>query len=239
MDRIRPHFGVLVIALLLLLVGTAFLDYTATYFHPAFLAGLSSVLLAFALITAVTNVSTRGAGWRVRVIQILVGATVLSHIVSTQLDRPGLHVVPRILALLCFCYTITVVLGYLLRIKTVGADAINAAICVFLLMGVSWALWYGFVVSFEEHAFSVSRGEMRTAAGAGYLPIEMLYFSLVTLTTLGYGDVTPITTAARISAVLEATVGQIFMVVLVARLVGFQVSQTMPQATPGRQDGSK
>ncbi len=224
-DGIRPRFGVLLIALLLLFVGTAFLDYTVNYFHPALLAGLSSVLLAFALITAVMNVSAQSAGWRVRVIQILVGATVLSHIVSTQLDRPGLHVVPRVMAVLCFTYTITVVLGYLLRIKRVGADAINAAVCVFLLMGVSWALWYGVVDSFEEQAFSVSREEMQTGAGAGYLPIEMLYFSMVTLTTLGYGDVTPITTAARISAVLEATIGQIFMVVLVARLVGLQVSQ--------------
>ena len=158
-------------------------------------------------------------------IQILVGATVLSHIVSTQLDRPGLHVVPRIMALLCFGYAITVVLGYLLRIKRVDADAIHAAICVFLLIEVSWALWYGFVDSLEEQAFSISREEMQTGPGTGYLPIEMLYFSMVTLTTLGYGDITPITTAAKISAVLEATVGQIFMVVLVARLVGLQVSQ--------------
>jgi hypothetical protein len=222
---IRAHFGVLLVALLLLFVGTAFLDYTATYFHPALLAGLSSGLLAFALITAVMNVSAQSAGWQVRVIQILVAATVLSHIVSTQLDRPGLHVVPRVMALLCFGYTIAVVLGYLLRIKKVGADAINAAVCVFLLMGVTWALWYGFVGSFEEQAFSVSREEMESRPGGGYLSIDMLYFSMVTLTTLGYGDVTPITTAARISAVLEATVGQIFMVVLVARLVGLQVSQ--------------
>ena len=224
----RPQFGVLLTALLLLFVGTAFLDYTATYFHPALLAGLSSLLLAVTLIAAVMNVSTRSAGWKVRVIQILVGATVLSHIVSTQLDRPGLHAAPRIMGLLCFIYTITVVLGYLMRIKRVGADAINAAVCVFLLMGVSWALWYGLVGSFEEHAFSVSREEMQAGPGAGYLPIDLLYFSMVTLTTLGYGDVTPITTAARISAVLEATVGQIFMVVLVARLVGLNVAQAPP-----------
>ena len=48
----------------MLFVGTAFLDYTTTFFHPALLAGLSSVLLAFALITAVMNVSTQSAGWR-------------------------------------------------------------------------------------------------------------------------------------------------------------------------------
>ena len=43
-DTIRPHFGVLLGALLLLFGGTAFLDYTATYFHPAFLSGLSTAL---------------------------------------------------------------------------------------------------------------------------------------------------------------------------------------------------
>ena len=80
---------------------------------------------------------------------------------------------------------------------------------------------------------SASADAVRAAFRAGIvyrgqqsLPAE-LYFSLVTLTTLGYGDVTPLTTLARISAALEAVVGQIYVVVLVARLVGINVSQTL------------
>jgi voltage-gated potassium channel Kch len=63
--------------------------------------------------------------------------------------------------------------------------------------------------------------------GAG--SVTALYYSVVTLTTLGYGDVTPVTTAARMTAALEAMVGQVYLVVLVARLVGLNVSQTTPQ----------
>ena len=60
------------------------------------------------------------AGWMVWVIYILVGVTLLSHVVSTQLDRPDLHVLSRVLALLCFGYTILVVLGFLTLLMFVG-----------------------------------------------------------------------------------------------------------------------
>jgi voltage-gated potassium channel Kch len=54
-----------------------------------------------------------------------------------------------------------------------------------------------------------------------------IYYSFVTITTLGYGDITPITGVARAFSMLEAIVGQIYLVVLVARLVGVNITQTI------------
>ena len=55
----------------------------------------------------------------------------------------------------------------------------------------------------------------------------MMYYSFVTLTTLGYGDIYPVSDAARILGMLEATLGQLYLVILVARLVGLYTSQQM------------
>ena len=56
---------------------------------------------------------------------------------------------------------------------------------------------------------------------------SFLYFSMVTLTTLGYGDIFPITTAAKACAILEAVIGQLYLVITIAWLVGAQISQSM------------
>ena len=67
-------------------------------------------------------------------------------------------------------------------------------------------------------------GAMRFSDTRAVFPI---YFSFVTLTTLGYGDIVPVSASARMLATMEALMGQLYLAVLVARLVGMQVSQRM------------
>jgi voltage-gated potassium channel Kch len=64
--------------------------------------------------------------------------------------------------------------------------------------------------------------------------MRFLYFSYVTMTTLGYGDITPIAPIARSLAMLEALIGQIYLVVMIAWLVGMNVSQSL-----GKNDSSE
>ncbi len=54
-----------------------------------------------------------------------------------------------------------------------------------------------------------------------------LYYSFVTITTLGYGDIFPVSTAAKSCAILEAVIGQLYLVITVAWLVGVHISQAM------------
>jgi voltage-gated potassium channel Kch len=116
-------------------------------------------------------------------------------------------------------YTILIILGFIFRESEVTIDIIFAAIVVYLLMGVMWGFFYsGFEV--------LSPGSVSsTHSSPGTYAFEFVYFSFVTLTTLGYGDVTPLSAAAKSFAILEAIIGQMYIAVLIARLVGIYTVQ--------------
>ncbi len=93
-------------------------------------------------------------------------------------------------------------------------NRIFGALCIYLLLGVLWAVLFGLVDVLAPGAFRVLDAQHKE-------PLEnLLYYSFVTLTTLGYGDVTPLHPVARTLAYLEAVVGQLFIAVLIASLVG-------------------
>ncbi len=96
-------------------------------------------------------------------------------------------------------------------------NRVVGALCIYLLLGVVWAILFTFVQLAEPSAFHY-------AARAAGDPIEhLLYYSFVTLTTLGYGDVAPVHAVARTLAYMEAVVGQLYIAVLIAGLVGRHV----------------
>ena len=106
-------------------------------------------------------------------------------------------------------------------LQRANIEAIAAALCAFLMLGLLWALIYSLIGHLEPDAF----GDHDLRIGSsGTEPGKGLYFSFVTLTTLGYGDISPKSSAARTFALLEAIIGQVFLVVLVARLVGLSIA---------------
>ena len=101
----------------------------------------------------------------------------------------------------------------------VDLDRLMGSLCIYLLLGVLWAAYYALLQLLDPNAFHY------TATPAQALPAShFLYHSFVTLTTLGYGDIVPVSPLARTAAYLEAVVGQIYLTVLVASLVGRHVS---------------
>lgn len=93
------------------------------------------------------------------------------------------------------------------------ADRITGAVVLYLLIGVTWAVAYAILHAHSSGTFSGGEGDTE------FLLERWIYFSFVTLTTVGYGDITPVTTAARSLAILEALVGQLYPAVILARLV--------------------
>jgi hypothetical protein len=91
--------------------------------------------------------------------------------------------------------------------EQVTGDTIAGAICVFLLIGIIWMLAYQGIHFFNPKAFSNVTGKSSSPANT----VDLVYFSFATLTTLGYGDITPISKLARMIAVTEAMVGQIYL----------------------------
>jgi Ion channel len=96
------------------------------------------------------------------------------------------------------------------------SDRVFGAVVLYLLLGILWAVAYQLVARLSPGAFAG-----HTDAG-GELA-EWAYFSFVTLTTVGYGDITPVALGARSLAILEALVGQLYPAVIIARLVSLQV----------------
>ena len=127
-----------------------------------------------------------------------------------------------IATLLFFGFVITVVYRSMLAPGKVTVDKLAAAVNVYLLLGLAWAILYGLIASFDYGAFAVTTTEIQTLEeyvdyGAEFI---FVYFSFVTLTTLGYGDILPMTPLAQTAAWMEAVVGQLFLAVTIARLVG-------------------
>jgi len=134
----------------------------------------------------------------------------------------GLHA----LSALFFAFAVGVILRDVNRARTVSADTIYGAFCGYLLAGLFFAHVYGAVEYVQPGSF---RGEALSAEGsADRRHFLLVYFSYVTLATVGYGDITPAADAARGLAVVEAITGQFYIAVLVAVLIGKRVSQEFP-----------
>jgi hypothetical protein len=101
----------------------------------------------------------------------------------------------------------------------INANRLVGAVCVYLLLGVIWALAYAFIDLAAPSSFAGIERDAQGGWGAGWF-----YYSFVTLTTLGYGDILPLSGTARSLAYLEAIVGQFYIAVLVAGLVSAYIS---------------
>jgi len=120
---------------------------------------------------------------------------------------------------LFFGYGAANILNLISKKKEVTRETILAAVVAYLLIALMWAFLYMLLEKLAPGSFSIAEKAVRSESR------EFQYFSFVTITTLGYGDVTPLTEKARALAMLEALVGQIYLVVLVAWLVGMYVSR--------------
>jgi hypothetical protein len=114
------------------------------------------------------------------------------------------------------------ILADVLRRGQISADKICGAICVYLLIGFAWAFGYGIIELINPGSFS-GLAEIDTSNHVGRI-MQLRYFSFATLTTLGFGDILPRSPAARTLATLEAVTGQIYLTVLIARLVGLHIA---------------
>jgi hypothetical protein len=155
-----------------------------------------SVLLSLVLISAVFAVASRRS--------TLIIALVPPAIFLTA----GLALIAFVVANL---------LRFVLRAPSVNADVLCASISAYLMLGLLWTMAYWLVDQLTPGAFSfnTTSGTKETMAG-----FNAFYFSFITLSTVGYGDITPVSKVARMLAATEAMTGLLYVAVLIARLVG-------------------
>ena len=121
--------------------------------------------------------------------------------------------------ILFFAVLAAVILAHVFGQGKINFHRIQGAIAVYLLLGVIWSGGYRLVIYFDPEAFT-----SLLISDESMLMSKLVYFSFVTLTTVGYGDIIAVHPAARSLAILEALTGQLFPAVLIARLVSMEVS---------------
>ncbi len=135
------------------------------------------------------------------------------------LQSSSLHLVGNTLMILFFVYVMINLLSYLFSETEVTADVIMAAVCGYVFIGLIWAFVFSVIESLQPGSFRLVEGQTGEVA-------NFTYYSFVTQTTLGYGDITPLTAPTRSLSLLEAIIGQLYLAVLIARLVGIHISQS-------------
>ena len=120
-----------------------------------------------------------------------------------------LSVVAASFATILYLYIVFLLLRNLLSIRVVTADLIYCAVSIYLLIGIMWAGIYNIVEGISPGSFS---GTSET--------VDLIYFSFVTLTTVGFGDVVPLSAFGKRLAIFEAAMGSIYMAVIIAMIVG-------------------
>jgi len=139
-----------------------------------------------------------------------------------------------------FLFVVYVTLSELrsvLKQRDVSGETICMAVSVYLLMGFAWGFLYAIIFQLDPNSFN-GLVALKPGVPIDFHPIFAVlgYFSLTTLSTVGFGDITPVTLQARYAAVAEGITGQFYLAILVARLVGMQMSRSIDQAVMSRDD---
>src|SRR6266513_428146 len=172
-----------------------------------------SLLLSLVLLSAVLAVASRG---RTLVVALLlaipaIGGRWINHF-RPDLIPPAVFLVAG-LALVAF--VVVNLLRFVLRAPSVNTEVLCASISAYLMLGLMWTMAYWLVDQLTPGAFAFN-----TSAGKESMNgFNAFYFSFVTLSTVGYGDITPVARIARWLAAMEAMTGLLYVAVLIARLV--------------------
>jgi len=187
-----------------------------------------TVVLVVAMLHALNT------GKHARILGLVMAAPIMALTVWTRIEPPGTEHITFILVRACM----TVFMGFatiaimqnLLVQRKITHDTLVGAFCGYLLIGAMWTELYCLVDLVSPMSFRTSveipEDEQVRRSPYDVRWIRMQYFSYVTLSTLGYGDVLAVTPLTRLLACLEAICGQFYLAVLVSGLVSIRISQT-------------
>jgi len=210
----KNNFVYLTVSLVILLLVAALVDQFPIPLGQHIVQALTVLTLA----SGVIGLQHKRLHIRTK-IGLIAGLAVIV-LLGAILDASGLHYT-HLLILISFYTWATWLAGkQVLFTGPIDGNKIVGAICIYLLMGLIWSLCYLLIAQAIPGAFN----------GLGQLPwyenfADVSYYSYVTLTTLGYGDISPVAPVARFLVYMEAIVGVFYMAILVASLIGIRTSE--------------
>jgi len=208
------NFIYLLVALLVLLLGIPLAQDMAIVSAPL------TRSFTFSLLLIIGIWSLRDGGRFFAVGMRFVIAGVILNLLAASVDSELLYIgsFGAIFGFLLIAITFTlkqVVIG-----TKITVNRLVGAVCVYLLLGTIWAFAYTLVNVISPDSFA----GLSVQEGRGWSS-DWLYFSFVTMTTLGYGDIAPLSPTARALAYMQAIFGQFYIATLVAGLVGGFISE--------------
>lgn len=209
----KSNFSYLLVALLILIIGVP-IAYDLELISLPF-----SRVLGDSSILAIGVVSLRGAGRLFHVGIFLVVAGIILSVLSVASENDALHLISQLTLFVFLLLATSNTLQQVAVGNDISLNRIVGAVCVYLLLGVMWSIAYS-VLEFSQPGSFKGLTELASTA---WNP-DWIYFSFLTITTLGYGDITPLTQTARSLTFSEAIVGQFYIAVLVAGLVSAYIS---------------
>ena len=141
---------------------------------------------------------------------------ILAHIFGKP---EPLHLVELILTTLFVAQILWIILNHIVIEQEVTSDIVMGGACTFILLGFLWGYAYYILETLEPNSL---KGNYPLSKE----PADYIYFSFITLTSTGYGDILPITQKARGLALLEAIIGQLYLAIMISRLVSLHISGT-------------
>lgn len=211
------RFASLLIALLAIFAVAPFAERTDSPVQ------LLSVAFSAVLLAGVYSVSQRP---RVLAVAVTLAIPTLAFEWISNYYTTAFTVVANLTLLGVFvAFVAAIVLREILEETRVSLDTIFGGIAIYLLVGLAFAIGFSIVEHLEPGSYPFSEQVTADAEHRFHFVFpELLYFSFVTLTTLGYGDMVPATQPARTLAVAEAMVGQLYVAIFIARLVALHIT---------------
>ena len=217
LQRQIGNYGLLTLSIVLMMLARPFMDAQG---KNEFMA---DVLFLAIFLAGIYAVRKREFNYR---LSILLASVALAGRLQARIDGGEiLPIVVNATAMLFFIHVIYTVSSFIWNERhRVNRDVILAAVSVYLLIGLSWAYLYEFLEMSSPQSFSCPAPILHND--------DFQYYSFVTLATVGYGDIVPVTRPARALSVLEALTGQLYLAILISRLVGAHVAQFKREDKP-------
>ena len=209
----RDRYLFLLISLLSLILITPLFEGVVA------LTTLLDIFITVIFLSSLYAISQKVQSFRIAVVLLL--SVIATMWLTYFIHIPYLRLVGDCCSILFFAFTIILILSSLLREYEITLDVIYGAVAVFLLMALMWAFMFDVIETLRPGSFQV------TASASHGTRVHFIYYSFVTITTVGYGDILPVSLTARAFSIIEMVVGQVYLVVLIARLVGINITQSM------------
>jgi len=220
----QQRFHIMLAFMVLLMVQLPVMNYWKFGHFPVIRDALNTLFFSLLLIFSIYSINGTRRSWLMAI--SLVGLGIVCKIMYLLFGGTFLFVAYHTFYIIFLAIVIYSIVQFLFQNRQVDSNMISASLCCFLLLGLFWAVLYSLTAYLAPDSFHISVADgsvtnMYFGLGNSVLSV---YYSYVTLTTLGYGDMYPVSSISRMLAALEALTGQLYLVVIVARLVGLHIA---------------